>query len=797
TTVELIWMLIILLVPLYYNPLERQAFYFAKSLLFQFLIVLMLGIVCGQWFLNVRRSTRVGLVDYIKTSPLQVAVICFGLIWIASTVLSIMPQQSFWGSMARKNGLITEIYWIVFFLIIACKMRSAAQIHRALYTLIISAGIVSVIGLFQFIEPGIFRGYLYTGRPFSTDGNPLSLSAFLAMVIPITLAMIILTSFDNNEARYKKVLKQIGLGAAFIAQVCCLSLAQYSLTLLLYIIGIFVFFTLIGIFLRRRLTLILGAAVLVSIAVIAIILLGQMLNPGQQTATTGGNDSSAPVAEQVGLKTLGMRVLIWQAAADVILKSPEVAFHQDNYHSLRKLIGYGPETFIVTSQAEFPASLRSSATYRAGFLGQPENHYLYLGVTVGILGLISFLSVIVVFLFVSFKLLVRSKRQENILIISAFIGAIAQYCAHMLFNPTAIDPELVFWLIMGLTPVFTKLEIPVSISVQASGNNTLIQRHIIPEDKAKVARRIISALIIVIFAGVALGLTARPLMADITLQKGINLWSKDKGAALNAFYEATIMEPFEASYYGYRGYHLFVKARESEDVNERAALLEASVAAYALANEMEPYLAYWNYTPADVCTYWAKNGAEDKWPRAIYLYESADELFPENAVITNKLALALMLRGDYEAAGQRLEQSQIYDPGWMQTSLFRGLLGIYENGQGSAAESFIAPVRQKIYDIGYFMDFCRQLAIYNEVTPVAQELKLYAGNNPDDWVAQSLWGIASVYAGNITDSQEAFGNMKKIVPVEKINLVINIIRQLAYENKDFSKVSGRVLEEMK
>ncbi|MCX6005615.1 MAG: O-antigen ligase family protein, partial [Chloroflexi bacterium] len=731
TAIEFMWLLIIFLPPLYFNPLENQAFFFAKSLLLQFLTLILLGVVIGQWFLNVRGNSSVRLTDYVKKSPLQVAVICFGLIWIVSSVLSIMPEWSFWGSIHRSNGLITEIYWIVFFFIIAAKMRSSAQIYRALYTLIISAGIVSLIGILQFFNPQILPWFSAGGRIFSTDGNALSLSAFLAMVIPVNLALLILTSYDKSEIRSKKIFKLTGVFAILVLQICCLCLAQYSITLLIFVIGIFVFFTLIGIFLKKRLALALGIITLVSIAVTGVILLGQIISTAKPASPAGSNDPGTTIAEQIGLKTLGARTLIWEAAADIILKSPEVAFYQDNYHFLRKIIGYGPETFIVTIQTVYPTALKSVDTYGANFIAQPENHYLYLGATVGILGLISFLTIIIVFAYQSLKLLIKSTKLEIALIISAFIAAIVQYCAHMLFNPTAIDPELVFWLIMGLAAVFIKLESPLNAIAQTDQENLLKQRHIIPEDKSNIARRIISAVIIVIFVGVALGLTIRPLLADMKLQQALDLWPQDKQMALTTFAEAAKTEAFEASYYGYLGYYAYLKATSSTDSDERTRLLEVSVAAYDLADRMEPHIAYWNYMPADVFTYWAKSGVEDKWPRAIYLYESADGLFPENAVIINKLALALMLRGDYAAAKQKLVQSQEADPSWSQTSFYTGLLNIYENGPGSSAEYFISPVRNGINNIGYFMDFCRKISLYKEIVPIAEELKLYANKKAD------------------------------------------------------------------
>jgi hypothetical protein len=65
------------------------------------------------------------------------------------------------------------------------------QLLRAFYALLLSSGIVSLLGILQHFFPGIMPNAFfskYSGRVFSTVGNPLFLSSFLAMVIPFTLA---------------------------------------------------------------------------------------------------------------------------------------------------------------------------------------------------------------------------------------------------------------------------------------------------------------------------------------------------------------------------------------------------------------------------------------------------------------------------------------------------------------------------------------------------------------------------------------------------------------------------------
>jgi O-antigen ligase len=49
---------------------------------------------------------------------------------------------------------------------------------------------------------------------------------------------------------------------------------------------------------------------------------------------------------------------------------------------------------VATSQLKFPAALKSFYTFRLVGISHPENHYLYLAVTLGILGLLAFLSLV-------------------------------------------------------------------------------------------------------------------------------------------------------------------------------------------------------------------------------------------------------------------------------------------------------------------------------------------------------------------------------------------------------------------
>jgi len=781
---EVIWLLFIFLLPVYFNPLGYQVFYFAKALLLQFGVCLLLGLYLARWFLAGRNRGSENLWAMIKRSPLQAAVLVLALIWVVSTVFSIMPEASFWGSLARKNGLSTLIAWVVLFFIVAQGVRNKSQLYRALVVLIVSAGIVSLFGILEFADPRLLAWLSRNGRISATDGNPLSLSCFIAMVIPANLALLIIAWYGLGSNR-RKAVKVIGFLLVFCLQIICLYLAQYSITILLFIPGIFIFFLLAGIYLKRKATVALSAAVLIVLIFLAITILGQTLMSRTDNTAVVPSNTDISMAGRTGLNTLGLRAQKWECAVNVIVDSPEVPLYQDNLHLLRRWMGYGPEMLVIASQAEYPVSMKSQDTYNSMLLGQPENHYLYLAATIGIIGLAAFLTMIIVFFYLGFRLLSRFPEREVICLASAFIAGVAQYCVYLLFNPTAILPEFMFWLILALMTALIRMEMPGYEELPAPANDGLEGTDVSEKAHSGKLRKAIAVSVVILFTGIGFSLTFSPALADIKLNSALHTWSSDTNRTMANLSEAANLEPGEAAYYGYIGSYAYVLAITAGDAAEKSRLLDLSTAAYGVAGKREPYLAYWSYTTGDVYSYWAGHIDPGKWKDALRYYERADTLLPDDAVILNKWALALMQNGDYEEAGRKLTQSQAVDREWIQTTYLNGLLEVYQSCYCTAGNCFIYPVRGNPANLGSYMGLCKQLSLYGGISKVVEGLKVYAGCHRDDWLGFALLGIAEVYDGNIKDGSTAFLDAAGRITGNDAGLLKEIVSAMAGENNDF------------
>ena len=762
---EIIWLAVIILVPLFFNPLSFQAFYLNKALLLQFLVMAMLGFWVADWLLNQGSHNRLKW-QAIFTSPLHLSILVFGLLTILATAASITPAISFWGSYFRKAGLLTLVCWVLFFLIVAQQLRTKAQLFRAIYVLLASSGIVSYLGILQHFFPDVTLKLFhnaYTSRIFSTPGNALSLSGFLAMVIPFNLALIVHSWSKRKEGKNTRIL--VGLVILLALQFWCLWLAQYSITILLYIIAPIMFVIILGISKRNRLILSLGVVCLLVLAIIAGVLLVPLLfSPTSVESTAPAELEPVPVSEAVGLHTLGWRVQYWRSAVNIVLKSPEVPFSNDRLHSLRGVIGYGPETFIVTFQLFFPEKMEQhgNSSLLVMPLTRPHNHYLYLATTIGLLGLLSFLSILAVFFYLCFRYLRRATADIYKLLLIAMAAGMVQYMADIFFNPTTISTELVFWLSLGLVPVIGRLTTSGELEKATALDSTETENS--QEYYVNKTRRYVSAVAALVLIVIGLGITIRPLLADMYLQKGENFQARQGEQAVLAFDRAVTLAPGEAAYWSSLGFYYYYGAGQVKEGTLKRDILTVATNALEKARELEPYTAFRYWALADVYTYWAQAGATDKWQTALSLYDKASQLIPNNAIILNKWSLALIIKGDFDEARTKLDYAASIDPGWPETSFLYGLLLAREGENAEAVSKLTAPIRDDPANLNYFIDLCLNLYIYDMIKPLDDSLETYMQEVSDDWVAHALLGITGMFGVNIDKPLEEFNASMLLVP---------------------------------
>ncbi|MEW5802519.1 MAG: O-antigen ligase family protein [bacterium] len=288
----------ILMVILFFTPLaggteQGISVWVVHSLI---LIVLLLWI-----FDNYIGRKRAGLVR----TRLDYPILVFVLLSVLSLAFSVSPKKSF---LTLLNFLD---YIVLFYLMInKVKIRDRKQINLIMYTIIVSASLVSLLGIIKYLgSSSHILGLTYS--------NPNPFGAYLAMVIPVTLVMMMLV-----EDPGKKIL--IGYGACMMIVAFILTLSRGGWIALLCALFLMAYLH------QKKSSGISGKALIsvsfiIAVALLSILTLGYV-NVKQEIA----------ILNKRRIETVNGRVPIWKGTLKIIRAYP--------------LLGSGPGTFPLVCE---------------------------------------------------------------------------------------------------------------------------------------------------------------------------------------------------------------------------------------------------------------------------------------------------------------------------------------------------------------------------------------------------------------------------------------------------------------
>ncbi len=120
--------------------------------------------------------------------PLLLPFVLLALSYAISTLLSISPSVSWWGSYHRLQGAYTFASYLIIALLTAAHLRQPSQLRRLQHTVVITSLPIAVYGVFQhFGKDPLPWAQDVTGRVTANAGNPIFLAAHLIMAFFLTL----------------------------------------------------------------------------------------------------------------------------------------------------------------------------------------------------------------------------------------------------------------------------------------------------------------------------------------------------------------------------------------------------------------------------------------------------------------------------------------------------------------------------------------------------------------------------------------------------------------------------------
>ena len=207
--IEAGWLASVIVVPLFFNVYSSRVFEPDKLSLLRSIALVMIA----AWLVRLLegRPGRTeedssqepdrGVLGFLRL-PLVVPTLIMVGVYILTTITSVVPGVSFWGSYQRLQGTYTFLSYVVIFVLILNILRSRQQLERLLTVIIITSFPIALYGIIQHfqLDPLPWAGDV-TARVASNMGNAIFVAAYLIMVVPLAVGrfMTTLQSFEGSD----------------------------------------------------------------------------------------------------------------------------------------------------------------------------------------------------------------------------------------------------------------------------------------------------------------------------------------------------------------------------------------------------------------------------------------------------------------------------------------------------------------------------------------------------------------------------------------------------------------------
>jgi tetratricopeptide (TPR) repeat protein len=463
---EAIWLAAVIVVPVFFNVYSSRIFEPDKLTILRTLALITLV----AWLVKLLEEGRVrweriqpgeSWLRTIASTPLMIPVVSLAVLYVISSIFSVSPATSLWGSYQRLQGTYTTFSYLVIFFAVVGNLRRRAQVERLITAVVVSSLPVSLYGVLQHyqIDPVPWGGNVAL-RIAANMGNSIFVAAYLIMVIPLTLVRI-LNSFSAILST-----EQDGRGTLlsnFARATCYVFIVALQLIALYFSgsrgpwlgWGASLIFMGLGLSLiwRKRWLTIAGVAV-VMLAVVFLTVLNIPNGPLEGLRSLQGIGRLGQLLDAES-RTGRVRTLIWQGASELVAPHSPIEFPDgslDRFNFLRPLIGYGPESMYVAYNRFYQPELTQVESRNASPDRSHNETWDSLVITGG-LGLIVYLTLFGSVIYFGLKWLgfVTSDRQRNLFLTLYLLGGVISSVGFVAWKGIAyFGVGLPFGMILGV-----------------------------------------------------------------------------------------------------------------------------------------------------------------------------------------------------------------------------------------------------------------------------------------------------------------------------------------------------------
>jgi O-antigen ligase len=359
-------------------------------------------------------------------SKVEIILTIFIILIILSTIFSVNPETSIFGSVHRFEGVISLISYCSLF-IFAYRLINPSLIKKTIKGIVGISIIVSIYGILQhYLIDFLPRNSSKIGdtRSFAFFDNPNFFGSYLVITILLSITLF-LTAQKNKERYYYLFCTSISFSAMI-----------FSGTRSAWIGVMFgvIFLTMVVVLMRKDLWKSWTYLLITLTALFCVIDITE--DGGNFKRVFSSFSESYKIATDQGTGHEGSsRFFIWKKSMPLI---PEFFW-----------LGSGPDTFKYVFPIDEEESLKYFYTPDIT-VDKAHNEYLQMAVTLGVPALIMYLFLVCYILYKAI-ISIKISNSNNRLILYGLISVILGYLIQAFFNISVVPVAPFFWILLGLT----------------------------------------------------------------------------------------------------------------------------------------------------------------------------------------------------------------------------------------------------------------------------------------------------------------------------------------------------------
>lgn len=362
----------------------------------------------------------------------------WALLFGITTITSVNPYLSFWGSLERMGGLWSFLHYLVYFIILISVFKTKEEWVRLL-KLTVSVGFLSALyGFGQKTNISFFVGGGDRARIFGTIGN----AALFAGYELLSLFLALIIALAEGTPRWQKY---FFLGAA-VANVVAILMTAVRGSIVGIGVGLLVFCLLYIFNSQSKITK--------KAAMFAFLVLVLLVGLGLALKNTGFVKNSAYLRRITNYSltetTVQTRIWAWQAGFKGWKETPKTI-----------LLGWGPENFNVPFSKYFNPKFFAGLGAETLF-DRAHNMFVEIIVTMGLLTFMIYVGMFVFIYILLWRYTFKHQKIEK----TVGIGLISLTTAYIIHNFFIFDTSanfLVFFTVLGFITFLT----PRSLATEA------------------------------------------------------------------------------------------------------------------------------------------------------------------------------------------------------------------------------------------------------------------------------------------------------------------------------------------